>query len=85
MQNAGVMPHVPKPQRGSTVSQGLFPKERFRYDGGEDIYICPDGQRLYTASASAAISSSPVTPIAPRARSANSSRMYEKRLPSLNR
>ena len=40
------MPHVPKPQRGSTVSQGLFPKERFRYDGGEDIYICPDGQRL---------------------------------------
>ena len=45
-ENAGVMPHVPKPQRGSTVSQGLFPKERFRYDGGEDIYICPDGQRL---------------------------------------
>ena len=37
-ENAGVMPHVPKPQRGSTVSQGLFPKERFRYDGGEDIY-----------------------------------------------
>ena len=29
---------LPKPQRGSTVSQGLFPKERFRYDGGEDIY-----------------------------------------------
>ena len=28
------------------MSQGLFPKERFRYDGGEDIYICPDGQRL---------------------------------------
>ena len=46
-ENAGVMPHVPKPQRGSTVSQGLFPKERFRYDGGEDIYICPEnGQRL---------------------------------------
>ena len=45
-ENAGVVPHVPKPQRGSTVSQGLFPKERFRYDGGEDIYICPDGQRL---------------------------------------
>ena len=45
-EHAGVVPHVPKPQRGSTVSQGLFPKERFRYDGGEDIYICPDGQRL---------------------------------------
>ena len=45
-ENAGVMPHVPKPQRGSTVSQGLLPKERFRNDGGEDIYICPDGQCL---------------------------------------
>ena len=42
----GVVPHVPKPQRGSTVSQGLFPKERFRYDGAEDIYICPNDQRL---------------------------------------
>ena len=30
----------------SADDQGLFPKERFRYDGGEDIYICPDGQRL---------------------------------------
>ena len=28
------------------LSQGLFPKERFRYEGGEDIYICPNGQRL---------------------------------------
>ena len=45
-ENTGVVPHVPKPQSGSTVSQGLFPKERFRYDGGEDIYICPNGQRL---------------------------------------
>ena len=35
-------------QRGSTVSQGLFPKERFRYDGGEDIYICPDGRLAYS-------------------------------------
>ncbi len=45
-ENTGDVPHVPKPQRGSTVSQGLFPNERFRYDGGEDIYICPNGQRL---------------------------------------
>ena len=41
-ENTGDMPHVPKPQRGSTVSQGLFPNERCRYDGGEDIYICPN-------------------------------------------
>ena len=79
-ENAGVMPHVPKPQRGSTVSQGLFPKERFRYDGGEDIYTSAPTANAwrYTASASAAISSSPVTPIAPRARSANSSRSVRK-------
>ena len=79
-ENAGVMPHVPKPQRGSTVSQGLFPKERFRYDGSEDIYTSAPTANAwrYTASASAAISSSPVTPIAPRARSANSSRSVRK-------
>ena len=45
-ENTGDVPHAPKPQRGSTVSQGLCPNERFRYDGGEDIYICPNGQRL---------------------------------------
>ena len=78
-ENAGVVPHVPKPQRGSTVSQGLFPKERFRYDGGEDIYSAPTANAWrYTASASAAISSSPVTSIAPRARSANSSRSVRR-------
>ena len=26
-ENTGDVPHVPKPQRGSTVSQGLFPNE----------------------------------------------------------
>ena len=82
-ENAGVMPHVPKPQRGSTVSQGLFPKERFRYDGGEDITSAPTANAWrYTASASAAISSSPVTPIASRARSANSSQSV-RRVPSV--
>ena len=38
--------HLVHLRLGLLVSQGLFPKERFRYDGGEDIYICPDGQRL---------------------------------------
>ena len=37
-ENIGVVPHVPKPQRESAVSQGLVRKEHFRYDGGEDIY-----------------------------------------------
>ena len=49
-ETTGVVPHVPKPQRGSTVSQGLFPKERFRYDDDEDVYICPNGQRLAPCS-----------------------------------
>ena len=45
-ESAGVVAHVPKPPRGTTASQGIFPKERFRYDVGEKFYICPNGQRL---------------------------------------
>ena len=39
---------VLKPKRGSTVSQGLLLLNNAwpTYDGGEDIYICPNGQRL---------------------------------------
>ena len=78
------MPHVPKPQRGSTVSQGLFPKERnSAMTAARTFTSAPTANAWrYTASASAAISSSPVTPIAPRARSANSSRSVRKCLPS---
>jgi transposase len=43
---AGVMPHVPKPERGPARRDGLFPKERFRYDAREDTYTCPGGHRL---------------------------------------
>ncbi len=43
---ASVVPHVPKPQRGPAVRQGFFPKERFQYDAGENIYICPGDRRL---------------------------------------
>lgn len=45
-ETAGVVPYVAKPQRGAAVRQGFFPKERFHYDAGEDIYICPAGRRL---------------------------------------
>ena len=78
------MPHVPKPQRGSTVSQGLFPKERsFHYDGGEDIYICPDGQRLalHSKRKRRDLIFASYSPIAPRA-SQLIVEVYEKRLPS---
>ena len=43
---AGAIPFVPKPQRGSAASKGLFVKDRFRYDPESDHYTCPDGQHL---------------------------------------
>jgi transposase len=45
-EKAGLMPHVPKPQRGSSVLKGLFRKDEFRYDPDQDVYICPAGETL---------------------------------------
>ena len=45
-EKAGLTPHVPKPQRGSSVSKGLFRKDEFRYDPDRDVYACPAGQTL---------------------------------------
>ena len=39
-------PHVAKPQRGSSVREGLFRKDEFRYDAGLDAYVCPAGKLL---------------------------------------
>jgi transposase len=44
----GITPYVARPQRGSAVHDGYYPKDRFRYDAGEDVYRCPSGQRLDT-------------------------------------
>ena len=33
-EKAGSIPHVPKPQRGSSVREGFFRKDEFRYDAG---------------------------------------------------
>ena len=33
-EKAGCVPHVAKPQRGSSVREGLFRKDEFRYDAG---------------------------------------------------
>jgi len=41
-------PYVPKPQRGSSVSNGFFRKDEFRYDTERDAFICPAGQVLST-------------------------------------
>jgi transposase len=43
---AGIVPYVPKPQRGSAVAKGFFPKDQFRYDPEADIYTCAGGAAL---------------------------------------
>ena len=83
-ENTGVVPHVPKPQRGSTVSQGLLtkvPRSASAMTAARTFTSAPttDAWR-HTASASAAISSSSVTPIVPRARNANSSQSVRRAL-----
>ena len=45
---AGIVPYVPKPKRGSAVSNGFFAKDDFRYDAENDLYICPGDQLLDT-------------------------------------
>ena len=37
---------MPKPKRGSAVSNGFFAKDDFRYDAGNDVYTCPGDERL---------------------------------------
>jgi transposase len=43
---AGITVYVPKPVRGSSVREGFFPKEAFRYDSGTDTFTCRAGQIL---------------------------------------
>ena len=43
-EKAGCIPHVPRPQRGSSVREGFFRKDEFRYDAGRDAYVCPAGR-----------------------------------------
>ena len=45
-EKAGCIPHVPRPQRGSSVRDGFFRKDEFRYDAGRDAYVCPAGKVL---------------------------------------
>ena len=51
-EKAGIMPYVPRPQRGPSVKAGLFRKDEFSYDADSDSYVCPAGQRLYPYSSS---------------------------------
>ena len=43
---AGLVPHVPKPQRGPAVRQGFFAKDEFHYNPDEDVYVCPAKAKL---------------------------------------
>ena len=45
-EKAGLTPHVPKPQRGSSVRNDFFRKDEFQYDPDQDVYICPAGETL---------------------------------------
>ena len=49
---AGIDPYVPRPQRGPSVSAGLFRKDEFRYDPKSDTLLCPARQRLRPYSSS---------------------------------
>jgi transposase len=51
-ENAGILPYVPRPQRGPSVRAGLFRKDEFSYDADSDTYLCPAGQRLHAYSSS---------------------------------
>src|SRR5271165_3252886 len=45
-EKAGLTPHAPRPQRGSSVSNGFFRKDEFSYDPERDAYACPGGHEL---------------------------------------
>jgi hypothetical protein len=51
-EKAGIVPYVPRPQRGPSVKAGYFRKDEFRYDADSNVYVCPAGQRLYPYSSS---------------------------------
>ena len=51
-EKAGMVPYVPRPQRGPSVRAGLFRKDEFKYDAETDSMICPAGQRLQPYSSS---------------------------------
>jgi hypothetical protein len=51
-EKAGIVPYVPRPQRGPSVKAGYFRKDEFRYEPDSDSYVCPAGQRLHRYSSS---------------------------------
>jgi transposase len=42
----GVTAYVAKPLTSANTARGLYGKESFKYDAGQNCYICPAGQKL---------------------------------------
>ena len=51
-EKAGIVPYVPRPQRGPSVKAGLFRKDEFSDEAASDSFVCPAGQRLHPYSSS---------------------------------
>ena len=45
-EEAGITAYVSKPLTSANTAQGLFGKERFRYEAAQDVYVCPAGALL---------------------------------------
>ncbi len=45
-EEAGITVTLPKPMTSGNRSKGRFVKADFRYMAGEDVYVCPAGERL---------------------------------------
>jgi hypothetical protein len=45
-EQAGMEAYVPRPRKGSSLSDGLFHKSIFEYDAAKDVYRCPNGAIL---------------------------------------
>ena len=45
-EQAGITVTLPKPMTSNAKAEGRFGKQDFRYMAGEDVYICPAGERL---------------------------------------
>ena len=49
-EEAGITVTLPKPMTSNSKAEGRFGKQDFRYVAGEDVYICPAGERLATTT-----------------------------------
>src|ERR1051325_9144882 len=45
-ENADIVVTLPKPMTSNSKAEGRFGKQDFRYVAGEDVYVCPAGERL---------------------------------------